>query len=176
MLKLPRIGRCSSYRSSGVCFAWTSRQLQKETRSAANIASRTLTVMARHHRRWAVTGWHGPAQRRDRSIGVVGRQAGATADAGRGVDDRKGESSRARCASRAARGGTHRPKLWTIDLSDAYRILVVHYSELWPQKFVWLDGVRLDARCVFGAAHMVGFFQRLSRFVLRVSWWLPRSS
>ena len=59
--------------------------------------------------------------------------------------------------------------LWTIDLSDAYRILVVHYSELWQQQFVWLDGVRLDARCVFGAAHMVGFFQRLSSFVLRVA-------
>ena len=59
--------------------------------------------------------------------------------------------------------------LWTIDLSDAYRILLVHYSELWQQQFVWLDGVRLDARCVFGAAHMVGFFQRLSSFVLRVA-------
>lgn len=59
--------------------------------------------------------------------------------------------------------------LWTIDLSDAYRILVVHYSELWQQQFVWLDGIRLDARCVFGAAHMVGFFQRLSSFVLRVA-------
>ena len=59
--------------------------------------------------------------------------------------------------------------LWIIDLSDAYRILVVHYSELWQQQFIWLDGVRLDARCVFGAAHMVGFFQRVSSFVLRVA-------
>ena len=59
--------------------------------------------------------------------------------------------------------------LWTIDLSDAYRILVIHYSELWQQMFIWLDGVRLDARCVFGAAHMVGFFQRVSSFVLRVA-------
>lgn len=59
--------------------------------------------------------------------------------------------------------------LWAIDLSDAYRVLTVHYSELWMQQFVWLDGVRLDARCVFGAAHMVGFFQRMSSFVLRVA-------
>ena len=59
--------------------------------------------------------------------------------------------------------------LWAIDLSDAYRVLVIHYSELWMQQFIWLDGVRLDARCVFGAAHMVGFFQRMSSFVLRVA-------
>ena len=59
--------------------------------------------------------------------------------------------------------------LWAIDLSDAYRVLVIHYSELWQQMFVWLDGVRIDARCVFGAAHMVGFFQRVSSFVLRVA-------
>ena len=58
--------------------------------------------------------------------------------------------------------------LWAIDLSDAYRMLVVHWSELWMQHFVWSDGARLDTRCVFGAAHMVGFFQRVSSFVLEV--------
>ena len=75
----------------------------------------------------------------------------------------------------ARRLGLHVPELvaerialWAIDLSDAYRMLVVHWSELWMQHFAWSDGARLDTRCVFGAAHMVGFFQRVSNFVLEV--------
>ena len=58
--------------------------------------------------------------------------------------------------------------LWAIDLSDAYRRLVVHWSELWQQHFIWSDGVRLDTRCLFGTASMVGFFQRVSSLVLAV--------
>ena len=75
----------------------------------------------------------------------------------------------------ALRLGIHVPALvaerialWAIDLADAYRMLVVHWSELWMQHFAWSDGARLDTRCVFGAAHMVGFFQRVSSFVLEV--------
>ena len=52
--------------------------------------------------------------------------------------------------------------LWALDLSDAYRMLAVHWSELWQQGFIWKDGFRVNYRCLFGAAHMVGFFQRVS--------------
>ena len=52
--------------------------------------------------------------------------------------------------------------LWAIDLSDAYRMIAVHWSELWHQGFLWRDGFRCNYRCLFGAAHMVGFFQRVS--------------
>ena len=52
--------------------------------------------------------------------------------------------------------------LWALDLSDAYRMLAVHWSELWQQGFIWRDGFRVNYRCLFGAAHMVGFFQRVS--------------
>ena len=56
--------------------------------------------------------------------------------------------------------------LWALDLSDAYRALAVHWRELWMQGFLWLDGLRLNLRCLFGTASMVGFFQRVSLFVL----------
>ena len=59
--------------------------------------------------------------------------------------------------------------LWALDLSDAYREIEVNRSEWWQQGFVWYDGVRLDTRCVFGSAHMPGFFQRVSSFVLAVA-------
>jgi hypothetical protein len=59
--------------------------------------------------------------------------------------------------------------LWALDLSDAYREIECQRSELWQQSYVWYDGVRLDTRCVFGSAHMPGFFQRVSSFVLMVA-------
>ena len=73
----------------------------------------------------------------------------------------------------ARRQGVHlsqeeveRIALWALDLSDAYRALAVHWRELWMQGFLWLDGLRLNLRCLFGTASMVGFFQRVSLFVL----------
>ena len=68
-----------------------------------------------------------------------------------------------------SRAAAERIALWALDLTDAYRILAVHFSELWQQGFVWADGVRVNLRCLFGTAHMVGFFQRVSLFVLAVA-------
>ena len=62
-----------------------------------------------------------------------------------------------------------RVAMWAIDLSNAYRELAVARTEHWQQCFVWEGGVKLDLRCVFGAAHMVDFFQRVSTFVLAVA-------
>ena len=59
--------------------------------------------------------------------------------------------------------------LWALDLSDAYRALAVARHEQWQQCFIWWDGVRVDLRCVFGSAHMVGLFERVSTFVLLVA-------
>eukprot|EP00966_Prymnesium_polylepis_P234923 5433726-Prymnesium_polylepis.1 len=59
--------------------------------------------------------------------------------------------------------------LWAIDLSDAYRAVGVARSDWWQQQFIWAGGVKLDLRCVFGAAHMVDLFQRISTFVLAVA-------
>ena len=64
-----------------------------------------------------------------------------------------------------SRLAAERVALWAIDLSDAYRVLGVHWSELWHQGMVWSDGARVGLRCLFGTAHMVGFFQRVSLFV-----------
>ena len=61
-----------------------------------------------------------------------------------------------------------RVALWALDLSDAYRALPIDNAEAWQQCFVWTDGVRVDSRCLFGSAHLVGFFQRVSSFVLAV--------
>ena len=62
-----------------------------------------------------------------------------------------------------------RVALWAIDLSDAYRMLAVARRELWLQGFVWCDGIRLDRRALFGSAHLVQLFQRISTFVLAVA-------
>ena len=62
-----------------------------------------------------------------------------------------------------------RVALWAIDLSNAYRKLGVQRLELWQQCFIWADGVRVDYRAVFGSAHLVGLFQRISSFVLAVA-------
>ena len=59
--------------------------------------------------------------------------------------------------------------LWALDLSDAYRRLAAARSERWMQSFLWHDGVRYDKRCVFGSAHLVDVFQRVSSFVLAVA-------
>jgi hypothetical protein len=61
-----------------------------------------------------------------------------------------------------------RVALWAMDLSDAFRSLPGQRAEKWMHCFVWCDGVRVDERCVFGSAHMVGLFQRVTTFVLRV--------
>ena len=58
--------------------------------------------------------------------------------------------------------------LWAFDLSHAYRELAIQRMEQGQQCFVWSDGVRKDQRCVFGAAHMVDLFQRVTSFVLAV--------
>ena len=57
--------------------------------------------------------------------------------------------------------------LWALDLSDAYRMLAVHWSELWQQGFIWIDGFRINLRCLFGTSSMVGYFQRVSMHVKR---------
>jgi hypothetical protein len=62
-----------------------------------------------------------------------------------------------------------RVALWALDLSDAYRALACARSEWWQQGFCWEGGMKLDLRCVFGSAHLVDFFQRVSAFVLRVA-------
>ena len=59
--------------------------------------------------------------------------------------------------------------LLAIDLSDAYRMLAVARHELWLQGFVWGDGIRLDSRALFGSAHPVQLFQRISSIVLTVA-------
>eukprot|EP00966_Prymnesium_polylepis_P053596 1239185-Prymnesium_polylepis.1 len=41
-------------------------------------------------------------------------------------------------------------------------MIAVHWPELWHQGFLWKDGFRCNYRCLFGAAHMVGVFQRVS--------------
>ena len=56
--------------------------------------------------------------------------------------------------------------LWALDLSDAFRSLPGQRAEYWQHCFVWTDGVRVDVRCIFGSAHMVGLFQRVTTFVL----------
>ena len=70
---------------------------------------------------------------------------------------------------RASASVYERIALWALDLSDAYREIEVNRSEWWQQGFIWYDGVRLDMRCVFGSAHMPGFFQRVSTFVLAIA-------
>mmetsp|Transcript_41076 Transcript_41076/g.94204 ORF Transcript_41076/g.94204 Transcript_41076/m.94204 type:complete len:572 (-) Transcript_41076:1277-2992(-) len=62
-----------------------------------------------------------------------------------------------------------RVTLWALDLSNAYRELAAARSEWWLQCFVWHDGVRLDKRCVFGTAHLVDLFERVTSFVLEVA-------
>ena len=61
-----------------------------------------------------------------------------------------------------------RVALWALDLSDAFRSLAGQRAEKWQHCFVWVDGVRVDDRCVFGSAHMVGVFQRVTTFVLAI--------
>jgi hypothetical protein len=69
----------------------------------------------------------------------------------------------------ASRTVVERIALWALDLSNAYREVQVNRLDFWLQQFIWSDGVRLDKRCVFGAAHMPGLFQRISTFVLAVA-------
>ena len=69
----------------------------------------------------------------------------------------------------ASRAALERVALWAIDLTHAFRMLSVQRSE-WPQQaYAWLDGVRLDLRCVFGTASMVNLFQRVCSFVLAIA-------
>ena len=68
----------------------------------------------------------------------------------------------------ATRFEAERIALWAFDLSHAYRELAIQKMEQGHQCFCFWDGVRLDRRCVFGAAHMVDFFQRVTSFILAV--------
>ena len=63
---------------------------------------------------------------------------------------------------------SERVALWAFDLTHAYRELAVDKADRRKQCFVWLDGIRSDLRCVFGDAHMVDYFQRVTTFVLAV--------
>ena len=58
--------------------------------------------------------------------------------------------------------------MWALDLSNAYRELGVCRSEWWQQGFIWIDGLRVDLRCLFGSAHLVGLFERITTFVMAV--------
>lgn len=69
----------------------------------------------------------------------------------------------------ASPAALERIALWALDLSHAYRMLAVQRREWGQQCYVWYDGVRLDLRCLFGTAHMVEFFERVSFFVLAVA-------
>jgi hypothetical protein len=66
-------------------------------------------------------------------------------------------------------GSLEKVALWALDLSDAFRALAVARTEWWQQAYVWSGGIKLDLRCVFGSAHLVDLFQRVSTFVLRVA-------
>lgn len=59
--------------------------------------------------------------------------------------------------------------LWALDLSQAYRMLAIAREEHWCHGFIWADGIQCDTRCVFGSAHLVGFFQRVSSFMLAIA-------
>lgn len=62
-----------------------------------------------------------------------------------------------------------RVALWTLDLTNAYRMVAAARHERWLQQFVWSEGVCLDTRCEFGTSHMVDLFERISTFVLEVA-------
>lgn len=62
-----------------------------------------------------------------------------------------------------------RVALWAFDLTHAYRELAIQVMQRGRQCFVWCDGVRIDLRCVFGSAHMVDLFQRVTTFVMAVA-------
>ena len=59
--------------------------------------------------------------------------------------------------------------LYLLDLVGAYRVLLVQRREWGQQSYVWIDGIRVDLRCLFGTASMVEFFQRVTSFVLAVA-------
>lgn len=59
--------------------------------------------------------------------------------------------------------------LWPLDLTNAFRELAAARHEKWMQQFVWVNGVRLDKRCLFGTKHLVDLFQRVSTFVMAVA-------
>ena len=68
----------------------------------------------------------------------------------------------------ASSAALERIALWALDLCHAYRVLAVQRAEWGQQCYIWFDGIRLDLKCLFGTAHMVEFFQRVTSFVLAV--------
>ena len=65
--------------------------------------------------------------------------------------------------------GLLRIALWAMDLSNAFRELAVARTQWWLQQFIWSDGIRLDMRCLFGTANLVGLFERVSTAVMAVA-------
>ena len=61
--------------------------------------------------------------------------------------------------------------LYAIDFSDAYRYCLVHSSDRWTQCVLWLDGVHVEERGVFGQSWMPQRFQRISALALAVARW-----
>ena len=61
--------------------------------------------------------------------------------------------------------------LYAIDFSDAYRYCMVHPSDRWTQCVLWLDGVHVEERGVFGQSWMPQRFQRISALALAVARW-----
>ena len=59
--------------------------------------------------------------------------------------------------------------LYLLDLVGAYRVLLVQRQEWGQQAYIWVDGIRVDLRCLFGTASMVELFQRVTSFVLAVA-------
>ena len=75
-----------------------------------------------------------------------------------------------RAAAIIAAGG-HPVGLYAIDFSDAYRYCLVHPSDRWTQCVLWLDGVHVEERGVFGQSWMPQRFQRISALALAVARW-----
>ncbi|KAL3921924.1 MAG: hypothetical protein SGPRY_004737 [Prymnesium sp.] len=59
--------------------------------------------------------------------------------------------------------------VWAFNLKSAYRRVAAARHGWWLQWFLSHDGVRLDSRCGFASAHLVGLFQRTSSFVMEVA-------
>jgi hypothetical protein len=79
------------------------------------------------------------------------------------------KAARAAVRSEVPLTAINRIAMWAMDLSNAFRELAVARQEWWLQQFLWHDGVRLDYRCLFGSANLVGIFERISTSVMAVA-------
>ena len=61
------------------------------------------------------------------------------------------------------------PEAYAIDFKDAYRHAVVQREDWWEQCFIWLGGVCVERRGVFGARWMPNRFQRIARLALAIA-------